>query len=374
MLYAMTVTLLVTSASVVKAHLPQSSANAARVLQEPAMMTMPSTTKVVSVTEDRPAVAGQMFHPVSSPASEVHALSKASSNASIFCFIMMAPKEAPTVVRMLDRGLFQQGCNAFRLYSNTSFLANVTDHPNCAPHNCWEQAIQGSMEAPRGGVYNTTLNAGFFIATFNHIFKTGIYRKYDWTVKLDADAVWLPERLRGLVSLYSSDVPALGGNTHPECRTTYGPIEILTRPAMEAYASNVDVCQSTSESLDYISQYGEDLVLQRCLGLNDVRSYPMPLMLAWSVPGKCVGCEVAFHPFKSAKAWDACFEQLTAQAEQLGPIEQCAPRIMDDTMESYIRTVSSEMNSERDPFFLVDEMRCNSMLRNESQAVWPVSR
>jgi hypothetical protein len=278
----------------------------------------------------------------------------------------MTPHERSTVVKMLDKNLFHEGCDAFRIYSNVSFLHNISNHPKC--NGCYEQVIHGPMLAPKGGPYNTALNSVPFNKAFKHVFDTGVYEDYNWTVKFDADAVWIPERLRGLLSMYQHDVPVLGGNTIEGCKLVYGPIEIMSKAAMSAYARARWKCTDSLESIEYDANFGEDVSLQRCMHISGARLAPMPLMLSWTTPGNCLGCEVAFHPFKAPEDWESCYDQLRKQG--LGPITECEPRSFDSEYTDFLKNIAPKFGPGyvKNPDILVNEAKCNAMTREDAQS------
>ena len=53
---------------------------------------------------------------------------------------------------------------------------------------------------------------------------------------------------------------------------------------------------------------------------------PMPLMISWTVPGHCTGCEVGFHPFKNRSVWEGCYFQAARERHAYGDITRCPPR------------------------------------------------
>jgi len=279
---------------------------------------------------------------------------------SIFVYVVIVENEVPLVRSMLDRDVFVQGSDTFRVYGNLSSMPGISDHAACV--GCYEQAIEGSMSVPRGGVHGTRLNSAVFLRVFEHIFATDVWRQHQWTVKIDADAVWMPQRLRGLLSLYDSQAAVLGGNTNAGCSRVYGPIEILSHAAMEKYSRAPSLCDSPT----YNSMFGEDDTLMRCMNRINVSLAPMPLMLSWATVGHCSGCEVVFHPFKTSEEWEACHTQLTADAEAQGPIDQCAPRVFDDQHVQYLESIAAEIDPLITPAGFVNWTRCNAMTRERS--------
>jgi len=262
-----------------------------------------------------------------------------SITPTIFCFVVFAAEfgERDNVVHMLDHDLFGRGCDAFRLYSNRSRLSGVSDHPNCAPHRCLEPAINGSMDG-RKPTWKSTVeklldevaarSVPIFKQVWAHIFATRMHLECEWTLKVEADVVWMPSRLRALLSLYDSSVATLGGNVMPNCSSMIGPMEVLSRPALVTMDTRREVGWGDGDLLD--GRMGEDWWLWRTMRLLGVPQTPMPLMLRDNPdrPGGpvCEGCEVGFTPLKSSADWTACYAQLEAKAAEVGPLQHCPPR------------------------------------------------
>lgn len=258
---------------------------------------------------------------------------------TIFCFAVFAVEfgERDNIVHMLDHDLFGRGCDAFRLYSNRSRLAGVSDHPNCAPHDCLEPAINGSMAGMKptwtSGTEQllsemATRNTHVFKQAWLHILVTRMHLECEWTLKIEPDVVWMPERLRALLSLYDSSVATLGGNAMPNCSSMIGPMEVLSRPALVMMDARRQLGWGDGHLVD--SRIGEDWWLWRLMRLLGVPQTPMPLMLRDDPdrPGGpvCEGCEVGFTPLKSSADWAACYARLVAKAAEVGPLQHCPPR------------------------------------------------
>lgn len=59
--------------------------------------------------------------------------------------------------------------------------------------------MNGSLAVQYGGKWGTALNTGVFNRLWTEVITLGRYRKFDWTVKVDPDAVFFPSRLRMLL-------------------------------------------------------------------------------------------------------------------------------------------------------------------------------
>jgi hypothetical protein len=75
---------------------------------------------------------------------------------------------------------------------------------------------------------------------------------YDWTVKLDADTVLNPDRLRCLLSFYADEVDTPAFLAKPEKNsveggTVIGQMEVLNRAAMRTFRSQFLKCELLSQ-------------------------------------------------------------------------------------------------------------------------------
>merc|ERR1712173_168750 len=100
--------------------------------------------------------------------------------------------------------------------------------------------------------------------------------KWDWTVKVDCDAVFLPSRLRD----YLGKVEVTNNGIYLEnCKYVnygfFGSLEGFSKKAASTYMANLDDCVETlnykgSEKVTGNEPWGEDLFAQRCMDLHQV--------------------------------------------------------------------------------------------------------
>jgi hypothetical protein len=120
------------------------------------------------------------------------------------------------------------------------------------------------------------INSNMFIATWKMIKEEKLWTGMDWTVKVDADAVFLPMRLRK----YLENVEVTNNGIYLEnCKYVnygfFGSLEVLSKDAASTYMANLDDCIETlnykgSEKITGNEPWGEDLFAQRCMDLHDV--------------------------------------------------------------------------------------------------------
>merc|ERR1719476_1314405 len=133
--------------------------------------------------------------------------------------------------------------------------------------------------------------------------ETGKYLKADWTVKVDADAVVVPDRLKAHLAALRPPMyrpiyiknnamdPGMGNNGF------LGAIEVFSKQAVQIYFDNYLGCK---QSLGL--QAGEDGYFKGYMAdsqlFNPDRS-----------PGACsMGQRAGFHPLKTAKNWKCCLD------------------------------------------------------------------
>ena len=117
-------------------------------------------------------------------------------------------------------------------------------------------AVDGSLEAPLGGPYNTEMNAKTFQKVWRRIFIEQRYQLFDWVVKIDADAMFWAESIRERISELR-----LQFGLEPEDKVVFlnkhsgrapaltldgldGPLMVISRGAADAYAADPSRCEN----------------------------------------------------------------------------------------------------------------------------------
>lgn len=160
---------------------------------------------------------------------------------------------------------------------------------------------------------NTAANTLIFIHAWQAIYNDFQFRKHDWTLKVDPDAVIVPKRLRVHLAphtgkkVYIKNCNKYPGS--PNWPMMFGSLEAISQSAMWAYMQGSDRCKSELEW----EAWGEDLYLAECLdllGCDNVHDYKI-------ISDKvCLGVDctddwaAAFHAFKSTASWMKCWGQV----------------------------------------------------------------
>mmetsp|Transcript_6353 Transcript_6353/g.17761 ORF Transcript_6353/g.17761 Transcript_6353/m.17761 type:complete len:581 (-) Transcript_6353:104-1846(-) len=226
---------------------------------------------------------------------------------SIFCFSLMIPgsyeQELLKAQHDMSSNIF--GCDEAAVYSNTS----ITIAPGVIT-----AVIDSDLQCKLGGESYTALNSWIFIAVWRRVVEDARYLHHDWTVKVDPDSVFLPDRLGVVLQDHK------GAGYLNNCKFgLHGPIEVLARSAVAALAADYDASfdgkapKLCVETLEF-GLWGEDVFLDRCL--HDVlqvgRETDDRLMCEahcdcpdwfWCKNGTN---RVSFHPFKRADLYTQC--------------------------------------------------------------------
>merc|ERR1712038_359810 len=187
-------------------------------------------------------------------------------------------------------GIF--GCNATSVYK--AWWTNMAG---------WDTGADGA----------SVVNTAVFQNVMQVVQEDGIYLMYDWTVKADADCVFLPDRLRshlwGLrppanVPIYvkNNNLEGLGNDGF------LGAIEVFSRKAMQIFMDNAQDCGH------YLgTNSGEDGFFKGCmdaLGIGFV--WDQSMFKPNFDPATCTHGEyAAYHPIKYPSHWQRCWDIAT---------------------------------------------------------------
>mmetsp|Transcript_133640 Transcript_133640/g.415616 ORF Transcript_133640/g.415616 Transcript_133640/m.415616 type:complete len:297 (+) Transcript_133640:83-973(+) len=166
---------------------------------------------------------------------------------TLFCFCVARPSpvDVETLIAQLDMGMITR-CDAYAVYSNVSAV-QLLGAERVARLNLSSDglAVNGSMDVAMDPTYHSALNAPIFHQVWQRIFREATYRKYDWTVKVDPDTAWLPDRLRWVLLTHPVGTFRGLGQSHPlspraaalgnggsDCLDMLGPLMVINREAM----------------------------------------------------------------------------------------------------------------------------------------------
>ncbi|CAE7780837.1 C42C1.13 [Symbiodinium microadriaticum] len=212
--------------------------------------------------------------------------------ADMFCFTVMGlpTTEQPLLTGQKEKskGLF--ACPSFAVFGTVK-IPPVT------------KVIPGlQTQVAYGGKWKTAMNTQVFAQVWKEVQQMPEVAAHAWTVKLDADTVFLPHRLGPLL-------PASPPSSYLQnCNEgLHGPIEVISREALKAI--QWDVCGAIAY---------EDFWLESCLrraGASAIPAWPKLLHEKGCRPrlsGPCGSSSVAFHPKKSPSEWWSCLAEAEA--------------------------------------------------------------
>jgi len=227
-----------------------------------------------------------------------------SDGTSLYCVALMVPGsyEEGMVLWQHKNKVSLFACNAGEIFSNESV--------ELAP-GLKTSKINSDLKCEYGGDSGTALNAWIFIEFWRKVLENKVYSEHDWTVKVDVDAVFFPDRL--LTVLKDNSGAAWISN----CKYgLHGPIEVLSLRAMAALAADYALSEAGDEparcleampeAVEGPAQWGEDMFLDKCLsevlGVDSVIDTRLMCEAHCDCPN-WYWCgngtdRVIFHPFK----------------------------------------------------------------------------
>jgi len=160
----------------------------------------------------------------------------------------------------------------------------------------------------------TAANTKLFMKFWDRIIAEHRFNYYDWTVKVDPDAVLLAPRLRAHMAPHvGTNVYVVNCNKFPSSPNfpmMYGALEVFSLHAMQAYAEGSGRCGSSFWPV--WQQWGEDYFMTHCmdfLGVGRIGDFGI------LGDNMCTGANCGdtwtstFHPFKDIASWMECWGQ-----------------------------------------------------------------
>jgi hypothetical protein len=244
-----------------------------------------------------------------SAAVAVHAenVSDEVSSEQLYCFslVISGSYEVDLMEKVVALGTGICQCDGYAVYSGQALDFGVDVHSG---KEVVASVVGGSLEVVKGGMYDTALNSEVFVRLWKRVLEDGQFLSYGWTIKVDADTVFIAHRLRqhlfgqtGKDSVYFNN-----------CKDgLHGPMEIISRRGMQAFGESLDMCV---KELDFEwDTFGEDVFLRHCLGLAEVTRVDDFELLDERFGGDVPSCNtqaVAFHPLKTEELYEACLAEV----------------------------------------------------------------
>lgn len=156
-------------------------------------------------------------------------------------------------------------------------------------------------------------NTNVLLRAWDHVIQVGTAAFYGWTVKVDPDSVFFPERL--ITHLRSIDNPhddPPSGKKMINCaqyHSIQGPLEVISRRALLTFAAKKSRC---SQQLD-LRHLPEDTFLSRCLRILGAKELWGVAALQDANCGSWVDCSApnfaVYHPLKGLPKYRSCMAQ-----------------------------------------------------------------
>lgn len=228
---------------------------------------------------------------------------------TLYCFALMLPHsyEQGLLKMQHSLGVSLFACDEWSVYSNQ--VIEVDDGVKSG-------VVNSDLKCGKGGEFGTALNLDIFLAVWTKVVSDAIFEKHDWTVKVDPDAVFFPDRLKTILSIHPE---AKNGAYLNNCQFgMHGPVEVLSRNAVTAWAMGSPRCvQHFQKKCGGDCFWGEDLFVDQCLwkvlGVRRDNDFRLLLEDHCDPPkdwDDCTRGDIAtFHPFKTQDGYKDCLKR-----------------------------------------------------------------
>jgi len=195
--------------------------------------------------------------------------------------------------------------------------------------------VEGDWHFAKRKTSGTWINTGMFTQIWKKIAEAGEYQNADWVLKLDADAIFIANRMK--VWLKHNELVPPPGIYLENCKYVdygyFGNLEVYSTQAFSTLVQNIDSCKQTLNWKVGVKDgkygpMGEDLFAQRCLDSVGVRrKEAFDITTDGACPAdrpkdekknkkwkpNCAWVATpAMHPFKKTQEWIQCYEATTA--------------------------------------------------------------
>jgi len=185
-------------------------------------------------------------------------------------------------------------------------------------------------------VSGTWVNWGIFYSVWEKIKAQGKGQSTFWTVKADADAVFIPQRLRQYIIDHNlKDTPH--GMYLENCKNVqygyFGNLEVISKTGVKALLDNLEECHEAfapcaNDGCDWkYGPWGEDVFIQRCMDhhyVDKVQAFDLTKDGAceadrptehkknkkWKAPDCTVEGAASIHPYKKPPEYFKCMGEI----------------------------------------------------------------
>jgi hypothetical protein len=199
----------------------------------------------------------------------------------------------------------------------------------CEAHDVLDGQVAAQVEE---GDWSSVSNSEVFVDVWRRVIAANRFQEADWTVKVDPDTVFFPDRLRSMIAdlrpqawqpIYLKNSQRFNG--------FLGAIEVLTKQAVELYSEfGLIGCAPMEQNS------GEDGYLKDCLDSIGAK-YMMQdnILLSNGNEKHCEMVHATFHPFKDVGRWHSCFDR--AQQPPTTSLASEKEDLVDDLTEEQMK-------------------------------------
>jgi len=195
--------------------------------------------------------------------------------------------------------------------------------------------VEGDWHFAKRKVSGTWVNTGMFSQIWKKMGEMGKYQSADWVMKVDADAIFVPSRMR--TWLFANRLVPPAGIYLENCKYVdygyFGNLEVYSKQAFTTLIQNIDVCKSSINwklgvKNGKYGPMGEDLFAQTCLDSKGIRrKEAFDITTDGACPAdrpegekknkkwkpNCASTSTpAMHPFKKTQEWIECYQATTS--------------------------------------------------------------
>jgi len=216
--------------------------------------------------------------------------------------------EVPLIKLQLVRRASIFACDEFAVISTEKFLiGDIGGAPVYTWVNEMPKVSMGKF-GKDGVTTDSFLNTASFLLAWDSLIHGEQIFRHDFVVKVDPDAVFLPDRLRSRVQphvgrpVYFSNCGKWGPKV-----LLYGSLEVFSTPALRMYEKNKPTCQAMPWE-----GWGEDYFMQHCMDAIGVVEIADRNQVG---DDRCMAAnctdytKVAFHDYKTPAKWYDCFKE-----------------------------------------------------------------
>jgi hypothetical protein len=222
-------------------------------------------------------------------------VSSAVKSTTFFCFEVTVPSEADIVdqTRRDSNGIF--ACDDYMVIRGST---------------------TGRGKGGGGDMTPSWTNVQPFLDAWAVVGEDGRYKEHTWVVKVDPDAVFVPQQLKKWLIGKEPDSQGSYVSTCGSCDSHngfYGAMEVLSRVAAQRYVESIQRCKAEFGG-GAVDGWGEDLFAQRCMNWAGVACWDDSehALVCDKLCGCWDGCaagRAAYHPFKEVNEFSDCTNQ-----------------------------------------------------------------